>query len=168
MYHEQLMTLAAYNSWANTRLYEAAAALEPERFGEDRGVFFRSMGGTLNHLLATDRIWMRRFTGEGEAPDRLDAVLFEDFEPLREARVREDARIEAYIASLDEARLAGRFHYTPITRPVEVSGRLGPALFHLFNHQTHHRGQAHAVLTGFGLDAPGLDLIAFLRETGRD
>ena len=168
MYHEQLETLAAYNSWANSRLYEAASALGPERFGEDRGVFFRSMSGTLNHLLAADRIWMRRFTGGGEAPDRLDAILFEAFESLHEARRGEDTRIETYVASLDEARLAAPFRYTPITNPVEVSGRLGPALFHLFNHQTHHRGQAHAVLTGFGLPAPGLDLIAFIRETGRD
>ncbi|WP_427022994.1 DinB family protein [Aureimonas ureilytica] len=168
MYHEQLETLAAYNSWANARLYEAASALGPERFGEDRGVFFRSMSGTLNHLLAADRIWMRRFTGGGEAPDRLDAILFEALEPLQEARRAEDKRIEAYVASLDEARLAAPFRYTPITNPVEVSGRLGPALFHLFNHQTHHRGQAHAVLTGFGLPAPGLDLIAFIREAGRD
>ena len=73
-----------------------------------------------------------------------------------------------HVASLNEAALAGRFRYVPITNPVPVEGRLGPALFHLFNHHSHHRGQAHAILTGFGLPAPGLDLIAFLRETGRD
>jgi len=84
MYHEQLVTLATYNGWANRRLFEAASALGPARFTQDRGVFFRSMSGTLNHLLATDRIWMRRFTGAGEAPSRLDAILFERFEPLRE------------------------------------------------------------------------------------
>lgn len=167
MYHDQLVTFAHYNAWANTRLFEAAASLGPERFAADRGVFFGSMRGTLNHLLATDRIWMKRLTGEGEAPDRLDAVLFEDFDGLRAAREREDERIVAYVGSLSEPRLAGTFRYRPITDPTEVEARLGPTLFHVFNHQTHHRGQAHAILTGFGLAAPGLDLVAFLREAGR-
>ena len=168
MYHEQLVTLAGYNTWANRRLYEAAEALGPERFAAERGVFFHSMCGTINHILAADRIWMHRFTGVGDAPDRLDTILHADFDALRQAREAEDARIIAFIDTQTEEMLAAIFRYIPITRPVPVEGRLGPALFHLFNHQTHHRGQAHAILTGFGLDAPGLDLIAYLRETGRD
>ena len=84
-----------YNAWANERLYEAAAALPDVDFRADRGAFFKSMHGTLNHLLVTDRIWMQRFTGEGEAPDGLDAILFDAFAPLREAREAEDRRIVA-------------------------------------------------------------------------
>lgn len=167
MYHEQFATLGAYNAWANRRLYESAAVLSAEHFAEDRGVFFRSMRGTLNHILCADRIWLRRFTGAGDAPDRLDATLFEAFEPLRVAREAEDARIEAYVAGLSEADLAETVRYSPLTQPGTIEGRLGPTLLHVFNHQTHHRGQAHAVLTGFGLPAPGMDLVAFLRETGR-
>jgi DinB family len=64
--------LAGYNAWANRRLYDAAETLSNADYRADRGVFFKSMHGTLNHLLVTDRIWMRRFTGTGDAPDRLD------------------------------------------------------------------------------------------------
>ncbi len=167
MYHEQFLTLAAYNSWANGRLYASAAALTPDQFREDRGVFFRSLCGTLNHLLCADRIWLRRMAGTGEAPDRLDAILFEAFAPLREAREAADARLESYVAGLSEADLAGTIRYSPITQPGVIEGRLGPTLLHVFNHQTHHRGQAHAVLTGFGLEGPSLDLVAFQRATGR-
>ncbi len=80
----------SYNEWANRRLYEAAARLSVEQYRADRGAFFKSVHGTLNHLLVTDRIWMQRFTGEGEAPTRLDAILFETFDELRAARVAED------------------------------------------------------------------------------
>ena len=124
------------------------------------------MHGTLNHLLVADRIWMRRFTGEGEAPSRLDAVLAEAFGDLRAAREREDARIVAYVAGLSEATLAGRFRYRTIVNPADVEQPLAPALIHLFNHQTHHRGQVHALLAGLGHDAPSLDLILFQRATG--
>jgi uncharacterized damage-inducible protein DinB len=86
--------LAAYNSWANRRLYEAAAALSDADYRADRGAFFKSVHGTLNHLLVGDRIWMKRFTGEGDAPTKLDAILFDDLPSLRSARVAEDARIE--------------------------------------------------------------------------
>ena len=75
-----------YNAWANKRLYDAAASLTSEQYRADRGAFFKSVHGTLNHLLVTDRIWMQRFTGEGDAPDSLDAILFEAFEGLRAAR----------------------------------------------------------------------------------
>ena len=78
--------MAAYNAWANRRLYDAAAALPDADYRADRGAFFKSVHGTLNHLLVADRIWMRRFTGEGEHPNRLDAILFEDFAELRRAR----------------------------------------------------------------------------------
>ena len=82
-------TFAGYNAWANRRLYDAAAALSDAEYRADQGAFFKSMHGTLNHLLATDRIWMKRFTGEGEAPDRLDAILHDRLADLaRRARGR--------------------------------------------------------------------------------
>src|SRR6266853_2011568 len=99
--------LGHYNAWANARLYDAAARLRAEQYRADRGAFFKSVHGTLNHLLATDRIWMQRFTGEGEAPDRLDAILFETFGELRAAREAEDRRIVAFVDGLDDSRIAG-------------------------------------------------------------
>jgi uncharacterized damage-inducible protein DinB len=158
--------LAGYNAWANARVYDAAAALDDAAYRADRGAFFKSVHGTLNHLLVADRIWMRRFTGEGEAPTRLDAILYETFGDLRAAREREDARIAAYVAGLSEATLAGKFRYRTIVDPADVEQTLAPALIHVFNHQTHHRGQVHALLTGLGRDAPSLDLILFQRATG--
>ncbi len=158
--------LAGYNAWANERIYAAARKLSDADYRADRGAFFKSVHGTLNHLLVADRIWMRRFTGEGEAPTRLDAILFETLGDLRAAREREDARIVAYVAGLSEATLAGKFRYRTIVNPADVEQPLAPALIHLFNHQTHHRGQVHALLTGLGHDAPSLDLILFQRATG--
>jgi uncharacterized damage-inducible protein DinB len=154
---------ANYNAWANRRLYDAAAALTDAQYREDRGVFFKSMHGTLNHLLATDRIWMQRFTGEGDAPDRLDAILFEAFADLRRAREAEDARILTYIDGLDEARLAGVIHYRRVSTPEPQVQALAPALAHWFNHQTHLRGQAHAILTGLTGKAPEFDLLYYQR-----
>jgi uncharacterized damage-inducible protein DinB len=158
--------MAGYNAWCNERLYDAVAQLSDADYRADRGAFFKSVHGTLNHLLVADRIWMRRFTGEGEAPNRLDAILFEDFSGLRAARQQEDQRIASYVDRLSEADLAGRFRYRTITNPTDVEQPLAPALMHFFNHQTHHRGQVHCLLTGFSLDAPSLDLVLFQRQTG--
>lgn len=158
--------LAAYNRWANGRLYEAAARLPDEQYRADRGAFFKSLHGTLNHLLATDRIWMQRFTGAGDAPSRLDAILFEDLAALREARAAEDSRIVSYVGGLDEAALAGTFRYRRVSTPEMFEQPLAPALLHLFNHHAHHRGQAHCVLTGLAVEAPPLDLLFFQRESG--
>jgi len=152
-----------YNAWANARLYDAAAVLSPEQFNADRGAFFRSVKGTLNHLLVTDRIWQKRFTGEGEAPDRLDAILFERLDDLRMARIAEDARIIRYVDGLDEADIAGIIRYRRVSSPEQFEQPLAPALAHWFNHQTHHRGQVHALLTGLAGGAPELDLLFYQR-----
>jgi uncharacterized damage-inducible protein DinB len=158
--------LAAYNAWCNGRLYDAAALLPDADYRAERGAFFKSVHGTLNHILVADRIWMKRFTGAGEAPIRLDAILFETLHDLRHAREAEDKRIVTYVDALTDADLAGRIRYQTISKPAPIEQPLAPTLLHFFNHQTHHRGQAHCLLTGFGLDAPSFDLIMFQRETG--
>jgi uncharacterized damage-inducible protein DinB len=158
--------LAGYNAWANERVYDAVERLSDADYRADRGAFFKSVHGTLNHLLVADRIWLRRFTGEGDAPDRLDAVLFDSFEALRAARRAEDERIVTYVDGLNDAALAGRIRYRAVSSPAEFEQPLAPALSHFFNHQTHHRGQVHALLTGLMGEAPPLDLILFQRESG--
>ena len=159
---------AAYNRWANARLYDAVAKVSGADYRADRGAFFGSLNGTLNHLLVTDRIWMRRFTGHGPQPTRLNEILFDTLPALREARRAEDERILAYVEGLDDAALAGTITYRTITKPTDITQPLTPALAHLFNHQTHHRGQAHTLLTIVGGRdaAPPLDLLYFQRETG--
>jgi uncharacterized damage-inducible protein DinB len=160
---EHYTTFAGYNAWANRRLYDAAALLSATEYRADQGAFFKSMHGTLNHLLTTDRIWMKRFTGEGDAPDRLDAILHERLVDLRAAREAEDRRIVSYIDGLDEARLAGVIRYRRVSTPDEFVQKLMPALDHWFNHQTHHRGHAHMILTSLGKKAPELDLLYYQR-----
>jgi len=159
---------AGYNAWANERLYAAAATVSDADYRADRGAFFKSLHGTLNHLLVGDRMWMRRFTGAGQQPPSLDAILHDDFESLRAARRKEDTLISRYVERLSEADLDGTLRYKTVVRPQTIEQALAPALDHFFNHQTHHRGQAHALLTGIlGNDAtPSLDLIFYQRETG--
>lgn len=159
---------AGYNAWCNERLYEAAAKVPDADYRADRGAFFRSLHGTLNHVLVADRIWMRRFTGAGEKPPSLDAILYEDFEALRAARRSEDTRIIRYIDRLDERDFLGVLRYRTVTNPQNMEQPLAPALDHFFNHQTHHRGQAHALLSAIlGNDgAPSFDLIVYQRQTG--
>jgi uncharacterized damage-inducible protein DinB len=154
---------AAYNRWANARLYEAALALDETHYRRNVGAFFKSMHGTLNHLLVADRIWLKRLTGEGEHPTQLDAILYEDRLRLAAARADEDERIIRYVASLDEASLGGLVSYaTTSGKPFEQ--KRSDILAHLFNHQTHHRGQAHTVLSiCTGREPPSLDLLAMQR-----
>jgi uncharacterized damage-inducible protein DinB len=161
-----LALMAAYNAWCNERIYDAAAQLSDADYRADRGVFFKSLHGTLNHILAADRIWLKRFTGAGEAPDRLDAVLFDTLAGLRAARQAEDERIIGFIEGLSQERLDGPVSYRSLTNPTLITQPLWPVLVHVFNHQTHHRGQAHGVLTGLGMDAPSLDLVLFQRQSG--
>jgi uncharacterized damage-inducible protein DinB len=158
---------AAYNAWANRTLYAAAHELTVEELNSDRGAFFGSLIGTLNHLLCADRIWMRRFTGEGGAPNALNTILFGELDALEAARIAEDARIISWVDSVSEEKLAQEFTYTPITIPQPITQRLGSAVFHFFNHQTHHRGQCHMTLTSLGKPSLSLDLLAFQRIEGK-
>lgn len=167
MMHGYFAIFARYNQWANRRLFEAAAALDDADYRADRGVFFRSMHGTLNHLLVTDRVWLQRITGEGDAPDRLDAILFEDFASLRAAREAEDKRIIAVVDALGDEALKGSISYRRVTTPEPMVAGLIPTLAHWFNHQTHHRGQVHALLTGLVGKAPELDLLIFQRLSAK-
>ncbi|AEH89615.1 DinB family protein [Mesorhizobium sp. B283B1A] len=165
---QHFMMFAAYNQWANGRIYDAAADLDEEEFNRDVGAFFRSLMGTLNHLLAADRIWMKRFTGEGDAPTALDVILHRALPGLRAAREAEDRRIVDWVGGLSDKALSGRFTYMTVSDMRTVSQRLAPALDHVFNHQTHHRGQAHMILTVLGRPSVSLDLTHFQRtEEGR-
>ncbi|TPW29830.1 damage-inducible protein DinB [Martelella alba] len=159
---------AAYNNWANSLVYSSASHLAYDDYTRDLGAFFHSVHGTLNHLLFTDRIWMKRFAGEYTGSVKLDSIVSDDFEDLRLAREVEDQAIIAYIDSLSEAQLAGRFSYMRGNPPEQYNDSISKALAHLFNHQTHHRGQIHMMLTTLGRPSLEMDLIYFLRsDAGR-
>lgn len=98
-------TMAEYNGWANVRLYRMARQLTDEQYRRDVGVYFKSLHGTLNHLLAADRIWMHRLTGVGDHPNKLNAILFDDLPSLSVAREQEDHRIVRFVEGLSAAQL---------------------------------------------------------------
>ena len=96
---DRFKQFAAYNKWANARLYAAALDLSEQSYRLQIGVFFGGLHGTLNHLLLTDRLWLKRLTGEGDHPNRLDAILYEDRTELARARIAEDERLVNIIAN---------------------------------------------------------------------
>ncbi|HSF93382.1 MAG TPA: DinB family protein [Thermohalobaculum sp.] len=156
--------MAAYNAWANRRLYDAAGRLGDADYRADLGAAFRSVHGTLNHLVVGDVLWLARFRGQPQPPLRLDQILHEDRAELCAAREALDAEIVDFVEALSAADLAATITYSMITRPETVTEPIAPALTHFFNHQTHHRGQVHALLTRLTGQAPALDLIYHLRE----
>lgn len=158
---------ADYNAWANRLLYSAVADLSTEELHRDTGAFFGSIFATLSHILTADRIWLNRFTGEGPIPRALDERPYDDFEDLRAARLEEDTRIIRYAQSLTAEKIERPFTYSPVGSSEVVTQKLWPALTHVFNHQTHHRGQVHAGLTGLGKPSLSLDLIYFVRGEGQ-
>lgn len=157
--------MARYNAWANGRLYAAAARLQDAARRSDEGAAFGSLHRTLNHVLVADVIWLARFRGQRPPPWGLDHVAHHDFDELRAAREALDADILRFVDGLSEAALAATFSYARVSAPDErITQPLAPALAHLFNHQTHHRGQCHMILTRQTGEAPPLDLAFFQRE----
>jgi uncharacterized damage-inducible protein DinB len=156
--HVRLM--ADYNAWQNRSLYAAAATLSDDARKQDRGAFWRSIHGTLNHLLWGDTMWMSRFDGweRPARPIKESAALFDDFEALRAARIAADARIIDWAARLDAAALRGELRWFSGASQREMSRPRWILVAHLFNHQTHHRGQVHAMLTAAGAQPDPTDL----------
>lgn len=159
--------MAAYNRWANARLYTMAAAQPDELLRKPVGVYFKSLLGTLNHLLVADLIWMSRLEGTGHQPTELDAILHDDLAALRRARESEDDRMARFVERCAEADFEKTVEFRTM-KGIPMQQPLWEILAHVFNHQTHHRGQAHAALTVLGVSEPeSLDLLVMLRERKR-
>jgi uncharacterized damage-inducible protein DinB len=157
----RIRQLAAYNRWANARLYAAALDLSDRAYRLQIGVISQSLHGTLNSQLASDRLWLKRLTGEGDQPSRLDAILFEDRAELTRARIAEDDRLIAVVDKYDVRALANLHSYKTMSG-MPQSQVLGDILLHLFNDQTHQRGQAYACLSILtGEEPPSLDFLVF-------
>jgi uncharacterized damage-inducible protein DinB len=153
---------AAYNRWANARLYRAAFALPDEAYRRDLGLFFGSIHRTLNHLALTDRMWMGRIDGSEELKGPLDLVLYEDRAALARARMAADERLIALIDAVADGGFDRELGYRN-TSGASFSQPLGQIFAHLLNHQTHHRAQAHSGLSALGAAPPSLDLLMFQR-----
>ncbi len=153
-------TMAAYNAEMNRRVYAAAATLSEAQRREDRGAFWRSIHGTLAHVLWADRLWLSRF-GAGEDPGvRLaDSAGWIDAWPALVAeRGVTDARLAAWAAGLTEADLSGDLVWFSGAMRRDMATPRALVIAHVFNHQTHHRGQVHALLGGFGARTGDTDL----------
>jgi uncharacterized damage-inducible protein DinB len=155
--------MARYNRWANRRIYGAVAQLEPEEFVAPRSGFFPSIAKTLNHIIIADRVWMGRFVGKLSDHKSLDETPYDDFAALTAAREAEDHRIIAFFKEVPQARLEGVFDYKNMAGESKSSEMLAIAA-HFFNHQTHHRGQAHAMLSSTRVAPPSIDLAYFIYE----
>ena len=152
--------MAAYNAEMNRRLYAAAAGLSDDARRQERGAWFGSIHGTLCHLLWADRQWMSRFAGWEKPPpgQGTKPPLIEDFSALRAAREAEDARLEGWAATLTPDWLAGDLIWFSGGSQQEMAQKRWVLLTHLFNHQTHHRGQAHDLITQAGVRPAATDL----------
>ena len=160
-------TLARYNAWATRRLLDGVAALGEDDYRRDVGLFFRSIHGTLNHLLVAEHLlWQRRFA-EGVSPK---LALDEEAEPDRArlaARLLEGAaRWQPLLESWPAARFEGTLDYTN-TRGEDVALPFALTLAHVFNHGTHHRGQISAALTQLGQPGSELDMVYMLQAEAR-
>ena len=149
--------LARYNRIANRRLYAQIAELDDAEYRKQRAGSFGSIHGLLNHILLGDRIWMARFEGGGESTPGLSTVLFDDFSALRMAREHQDAAIESFFGTMAPGFLGRSFAYVNNAGKHYVE-TAGVAVAHFFNHQTHHRGQVHVMLSQTGVQPPSLDL----------
>ncbi len=155
--------MARYNQWMNSRLYELAATLSDKQRKQDMGAFFKSMHATFNHLLLADKIWMGRFTGEPFAAKALNQELYADFADLRAERERMDQRIVQWADAMTLADWQADLRFTPITQPVEKVMPMWLVVTHLFNHQTHHRGQITTLFSQLGID-PGVTDLPFMPQ----
>jgi len=154
-----LRSMASYNSWMNGKIYDAAGKLSAEEIARDRGAFFKSILGTLNHLLAADMVWIDRFKSRSLRFTDLRSLRHPTLEPLRAERIAVDAEITDWAAGVDADWLAQPFTFTSVLTPATYTYPASVLVMHFFNHQTHHRGQITTLLTQAGEDVGVTDLI---------
>lgn len=152
-------TMARYNAWQNQSIYMAAAELDEAAREADRGAFFGSIRATLSHLMWADLMWIARFEGvEGPGGGIAASADLFDWATLRTERPRLDARIAGWAWMVTQDELAGDIRWHSMAMGREIAKPCGICVMHLFNHQTHHRGQVHAMLTAAGARPGDTDL----------
>jgi uncharacterized damage-inducible protein DinB len=172
--------MANYNQWTNEKVYRSAAFLSAEEIAANRGAFFGSILGTLNHILVADTIWLKRFSqapflqkyeqtkalndiSRRENPASLDTILFSDFTELTEQRCVMDKAIIDFINELTEETITLPLAYIN-TKGVAFNKPFNFLLHHFFNHQTHHRGHTTTLLSQQGIDVGATDLMLLIPD----
>jgi len=170
---EHIGLMASYNAWMNTKLYNAVEHLSDEELLADKGAFFGSILGTLNHIVVADTIWLKRFATHPRNhqslepirqlpdPSSLGQLLFADMASLSERRHWLDTLITTWSQSLTEADLDHVLHYANM-KGVAADKSFFSLVMHFFNHQTHHRGQVTTLLSQLGIDVGVTDLLALI------
>jgi uncharacterized damage-inducible protein DinB len=171
----QFSQLATYNQWMNKKLYDAAAAIGSEELHQNKGAFFGSIFGTLNHLVVADTLWLKRFANHPAqfqslvklvaltTPTALDQQLCGALSDMAFLRATLDEVIIQFCAELSEDFFDSPFEYKS-TKGILGRKVFGDVLMHLFNHQTHHRGQATTLFSQLGIDVGATDLILLLPD----
>jgi len=172
---EYLQRMARYNQWMNRKLCEKVQLLTAVEIAKDRDAFFDSILGTLNHILVADMFWLRRFAGskhcaevlapirEMEMPTDLRDFLYDDIQVLATKREELDQLILSFSETWDDEMLGTTIRYRNMAGEKHEQ-LLGPLLQHLFNHQTHHRGQVTTLLFQAGIDPEATDLLVMMME----
>lgn len=167
--------LSIYNQWMNSKIYESASSLSATDLTQDRGAFFGSILGTLNHIVVGDTIWLKRFATHPSCvgslqevanlpnPTSLSQIVFEDIGRLSEHRAWLDRQITSWVAELTEGDLDFVLSYHN-TKGIPANKRYSSLVLHFFNHQTHHRGQVSALLSQAGADVGVTDLLTLIPE----
>nr|WP_232091288.1 DinB family protein [Alteromonas macleodii] len=163
--------MAEYNKWINESIYSAASHLSRDSLSENKGAFFGSIIGTLNHILVADVIWLKRFASHPSnfsslhslamtpLPENLDSILFSDFAKLKNERNRLDDVILEFVNQLSDELLDSDLSYQN-SNGVPFKKPFSHLIQHFFNHQTHHRGQISTLLFQSGIDLGVTDLLA--------
>ncbi len=155
-------TMAAYNRWQNKSLFGAAAGLSEEERRRERGAFFGSIHKTLSHLRWGDEVWLSRFSDFPPPPPitslRGSADVYDDWDELRAGRIALDEMIIAWAGALTPRDLEGDLTWRSGAMNRDMTRPRALLVAHMFNHQTHHRGQVHAMLTAAGAKPDDTDL----------
>ena len=153
--------LANFNAWANMKIFSACKELDDAEYKKDRRAFFSSIHGTLNHLLVVDRVYISRIEGIDHGLKSFDQILFESLLQLEEARIKEDKRLIDLVNSLSEESIHKEITYKGFETG-NTTYTINILLITLFNHQTHHRGQIHNMLSQAGVKPPQIDIPDFI------
>jgi len=162
-----VLTMARYNAWQNKQMKDAMETMSDFALRQDRGAFFGSVLGTANHILWADMLWMARF--QRQAPPAVpitdSPTLMPTYATWSAERFRMDGRILLWAEKLHALDLVGELTWYSGLLQRDETRPIGSLIMHMFNHQTHHRGQIHAMLTAAGASAPVSDLF-FMPQDG--
>src|SRR5262249_428223 len=152
------LLMAEYNRWMNDKIYAACATLSDEARRRDRGAFFKAIHRTVNDLVWGDGAWLTRFNGKSYPKPAPGQLLHEEFDGLRAARVAMDEEILAWARAVTPDELAASMTWTSVMYGFTQTHPRWVQVTQMFNHQTHHRGQVHAMLTAAGVDVGVTDV----------